>query len=65
MYQNLTKEEKAIRDLAELKNPYNKICPNRHLWNEGFIVGCKYERQKTAFWEKLKILIKKNLKTNQ
>lgn len=58
---NITVEEKALIDLAKLKNPYDKNCPNRHLWEEGFCQGAIYERRKNAFWSKLKLLIKKEL----
>jgi len=37
MKTELTVHEKIIRDLAEKENPYDKDCPNRHLWNEGFV----------------------------
>lgn len=37
-----TKDEKKIREVSELSNPYAKTCPNRHLWSEGFRAGTKY-----------------------
>jgi hypothetical protein len=54
---DVSEEYKALKELAEVKNPYDKVCPNRHLWEEGFISGAMYERQKQPFWEKLKKLI--------
>jgi hypothetical protein len=42
MNRELTKEEKCIRDISEQINPYDKICPNRHLWSEGFRKGIDY-----------------------
>jgi hypothetical protein len=55
--ETVSKEYMALKELAEVKNPYDKVCPNRHLWEEGFISGAMYERQKQPFWEKLKKLI--------
>jgi len=59
---DVPREYKALRELAKTKNPYDKVCPNRHLWDEGFIQGAMYERGKTAFWENLKTLIIKGEK---
>ena len=44
MNRKLTATEIKIRELAEKSNPYDKICPNRHLWNEGFV--CALETYK-------------------
>ena len=44
MNKELTAIEIKIRELAEKSNPYDKICPNRHLWNEGFV--CALETYK-------------------
>lgn len=38
-----TSEQIRIREISELKNPYDKIqCRNRHLWSEGFRSGYEY-----------------------
>ena len=34
-----TKQEKRVREISEQANPYDKTCPNRHLWSEGFRTG--------------------------
>jgi hypothetical protein len=39
MDRELTDFEKNTKLLAEKKNPYDKDCPNRHLYNEGFKIG--------------------------
>ena len=38
----ISKEEKYVMEMASEQNPYNKICPNRHLWEEGFKEGYKF-----------------------
>jgi len=58
MKDELTENEKQIRELAEQKNPYAKECPNRHLWSEGFIVGVNFTKD-------LVIINKSLLKTEQ
>lgn len=35
----LTDHEKFIKAMSESKNPYDIVCPNRHLWSEGFRAG--------------------------
>ena len=37
-----TDKQKQIREISEQKNPYDKICPNRHLWSEGFRAGYNF-----------------------
>lgn len=39
MEEELSDFEKNARLLAEQQNPYDKECPNRHLYNEGFVNG--------------------------
>jgi hypothetical protein len=60
--ETVSKDYLALKELAEVKNPYDKVCPNRHLWEEGFVSGAVYERQKWAFWENLKQLLIKEIK---
>ena len=37
-----TKQEKQIREISERLNPYAQVCPNRHLWSEGFRAAFSY-----------------------
>ncbi len=34
-----TQFEKSTKVLAAKENPYAPECPNRHLWNEGYVKG--------------------------
>ena len=40
----LSEEQKRLREWAEAHNPYDKNCPNRHLWNEGYIMAHTLEK---------------------
>lgn len=44
MKTGLTEQQKIIKEIALNSNPYDKQCPNRHLWNEGFQQGVEYAR---------------------
>jgi hypothetical protein len=45
MNRELTKKEEEITKISEQKNPYDKVCPDRHLWSEGFRSGFDYATQ--------------------
>ena len=40
-----SKEIDRLMELSDSKNPYDKKCPNRHLWSEGFRNGLNYAFQ--------------------
>lgn len=49
MKRKLTEEELTVRDIAKEKNPYDKDCPNRHLWEEGFSNGYEFSNDVEMF----------------
>jgi hypothetical protein len=59
MKDELTTQEKAVRALAEHTNPYDKICPNRHLFNEGFVIGYNHGFQQSVIKDIVKAVEEK------